>query len=163
MSEHIVRVQVEAVANLPIVRMTRDFEASAADLVRAHTDPALFVQWIGPSDRRAIIDRWDARTGGEYRYAAVSGEGVTRDEQWFHGSFHHIGPDRLVQTFTWEPMPEQVSLDTMTFEDLGQGWTRLHATSLVDSIEARDAMLASGMQVGVDQGYAALDRLLAAL
>jgi hypothetical protein len=49
----------------------------------------------------------------------------------------------------------------MWFEDLGDGRTRLHATSLVDSFESRDAMLASGMEVGVNDGYAKLDRLLA--
>ena len=49
----------------------------------------------------------------------------------------------------------------MWFEDLGDGWTRLHAQSLVDSIEARDAFLRSGMEAGISQGYAKLDQLLA--
>jgi uncharacterized protein YndB with AHSA1/START domain len=66
-----------------------------------------------------------------------------------------------VQTFTWEGMPEAVALETMTFEDLGNGWTRLHAASLTDSFEGRDAWLASGMEVGVNDGYAKLDALLA--
>ena len=49
----------------------------------------------------------------------------------------------------------------MTFEDLGDGRTRLHATSLCDSFEARDAWLRSGMEVGVNDGYAAIDGMLA--
>ncbi len=62
---------------------------------------------------------------------------------------------------TFEGMPDDVSLETLSFEDLGDGWTRLHAQSLVDSFEGRDAWLASGMEEGVDQGYAKLDALLA--
>jgi len=59
-------------------------------------------------------------------------------------------------------MPEGVALETLTFEDLGDGRTRLHATSLCDSFEARDKWLAGGMETGVDEGYGALDRLLEA-
>jgi uncharacterized protein YndB with AHSA1/START domain len=58
-------------------------------------------------------------------------------------------------------MPDEVALETMTFEDLGDGRTRLHAFSLCDSFEGRDAWLRSGMEVGVNDGYAAIDRLLA--
>ncbi|HET9498641.1 MAG TPA: SRPBCC family protein [Marmoricola sp.] len=148
---------IEAVPDLPVIRITREFSATPAQLVRAHTDPDLFVRWIGPDGMGVEIDRWDATTGGSYRYGNSRG-----DEQfWFYGSFHYVGPDRLVQTFTWEGMPEGVSLDTMTFEDLGAGRTRLVATSVVESIEARDGMLASGMEVGINDGYAKLDQMLA--
>ena len=78
------------------------------------------------------------------------------------GCFHTVGPDRIVQTFTWEGQPESVALETLVFEDLGDGCTRLHAMSLCDSFEVRDQWLASGMETGVDQGYGALDRLLEA-
>ncbi len=66
-----------------------------------------------------------------------------------------------MQTFTWEGMPDAVSLETVTFEDLGDGRTRLHALSLCDSFESRDQWLASGMEVGVNEGYAQLDQILA--
>ncbi len=79
----------------------------------------------------------------------------------FHGCFHDVREDRLVQTFTYEGFPDSVALETMTFEDLGDGRTRLHVHSLYDSYEGRDGMLSSGMDVGVNDGYAKLDRLLA--
>jgi uncharacterized protein YndB with AHSA1/START domain len=104
------------------------------------------------------IDYWDARTGGSWRYVAHRDGG----EFAFHGSFHDIRPGRLVQTFTYEGVPDSVALETITFEDLGDGRTRLHAQSLVDSFEARDAFVSSGMEVGIEQGYAKLDALLAA-
>ena len=148
---------IEADPEVPLIRMTRVFHATPAQLVRAHTDAELFVKWIGPEDTETRVTEWDARTGGSYRYVVRHGE----DEHGFRGCFHEIAEQRLVQTFTWEGMPEGVSLDTMWFEDLGDGRTRLHATSLVDSFAARDGILASGMEAGVNDGYAKLDQLLA--
>lgn len=103
------------------------------------------------------IVEWDARDGGAWRYVAGRGD----EEYAFRGCFHQITDDRIVQTFTWEAMPDDVSLETLRFEDLGDGYTRLHAQSLVDSFESRDAWLSSGMEVGVNDGYAKLDALLA--
>jgi uncharacterized protein YndB with AHSA1/START domain len=65
-----------------------------------------------------------------------------------------------VQTFTFEGDPDGVALETLWFEDLGDRRTRLRTQSLVDSFESRDAWLRSGMEVGVDEGYAKLDRML---
>lgn len=147
---------IAADAALPLIRITRDFTATVEQLMRAHLDPDLFVRWVGPDGMDTRVDRWDARDGGEWRYVS------TRDGQGyaFRGCFHRIGADTVVQTFTWEGMPEDVSLQTLRFEDLGEGRTRLHAQSLVDSFEGRDAWLRSGMETGVDQGYAKLDALV---
>jgi uncharacterized protein YndB with AHSA1/START domain len=156
-SAAITTARIEADPKVPIIHIVRDFRATPEQLVRAHTDPDVFARWVGPNGRTVTIDHWDARTGGSWRYLDVTDE----DRQAFRGCFHEVGPDRLVQTFTWEGMPEAVALETMTFETLGDGWTRLHATSLTDSFESRDAWLASGMEVGVNDGYAKLDALLA--
>lgn len=152
-------VTVEADPNVPLIRMTRDFRATPAQLFRAHTESALFAQWVGPDGFETTIDYWDARTGGSWRYVG-SRDGV---EYAFHGSFHEISPTRLVQTFTYEGAPDQVALETLWFEDLGDGRTRLHAQSLVDSFESRDAFLNSGMETGVEQGYLKLDAFLPAV
>ena len=121
-------------------------------------DPDLFAQWIGPNSVTTRIDKFDCRTGGSYRYAALR----DGEEFGFRGSFHEVRPAELiVQTFTYEGFPDGVALERLTFEDLGGGRTRLVATSLVDSFEGRDAFLASGMEVGVQEGYAKLDALLA--
>lgn len=142
---------------LPAINITRDFRATPAQLVQAHTDPELFRQWIGPAEATVQIDQWDCRTLGSYRYGCHLGG----QEYWFRGTFPMITDDTLVQTFCWEGMPEAIALETIRFEDLGEGWTRLHATSLCDSFEGRDQMLASGMDTGVHDGYAKLDTLLA--
>ncbi|SOC52271.1 SRPBCC domain-containing protein [Ornithinimicrobium cerasi] len=148
---------IEADATIPAIRITRDFRATPAQLLRAHTDPDLFARWVGPGEGSIRIDQWDARTLGSFRYVHVVGE----EEYGFRGTFPEVGEDRIVQTFCWEGMPEAIALETLTFEDLGDGRTRLHALSLCDSFEGRDQWLSSGMEVGVNDGYAKLDRLLA--
>ncbi len=155
-TDHITAARIEADPALPIIRITRDFHATTEQLHRAHTDPELYARWVGPDSISTRVDYWDARTGGSWRFVGGRGD----EEYAFHGSFHEVGPERIVQTFTWEGQPEGVSLETLTFEDLGDGWTRLHAQSLVESFESRDGWLESGMEVGVNDGYAKLDRIL---
>jgi len=150
---------IEADPNLPTIRIIRDFDAPREKVFRAWIEPDLVAQWLGPKSTEMRIDEWNARTGGNYRYAALrDGEEVAA----FYGSFHEVRPsERLVQTFTWEGMPDGVSLETMTFEDLEDGRTRTIGLSLVDNLDGRDAIMASGMEVGVYEGYEKLDALLA--
>lgn len=145
--------------DVPMVTITREFDAPPEKVYRAHTDPDLFAQWIGPEDLSNTIDRWDCRTGGEWRYVSHRND----EEYAFRGCFHEVrSPELIVQTFTYEGFPEGVSLERLELTDLGDGRTLLTATSLVDSFEARDAFVASGMEAGVQEGYRKLDRLLAA-
>ncbi len=144
---------IEADPRVPLIRTTRVFRATPEQLFRAHTDPGLYAAWVGPNSSQIVIDHWDARTGGSWRF--------TDGDQRFFGSFHRVTPARIVQTFAWEGMPDDVALETLTFIDLGDGTTRLIAESLTDSFEGRDAWMASGMESGVNEGYAKLDRLLA--
>ena len=156
---HRYQATIEADRTLPIIRITRDFDATIAQLMRAHLDPELFARWVGPHGSKMHILEWDATTGGRWRYEGTHGDNYFA----FHGCFHQVGTDRIVQTFTYDEMPDDVSLETLVFEDLGEGRTRLHGQSLVDSFEGRDQWLASGMETGVDDGYAKLDALIAEL
>ena len=153
------QASIEADPALPIIHITRDFDATPAELMRAHTDPELFARWVGPNDTKIEILAWDATQGGRWRYRGWL-DGV---EFGFHGCFHDVGDAHIVQTFTFDGQPDDVALETFRFEDLGDGRTRLHAQSLVDSFEGRDQWLASGMETGVDQGYAKLETLLEGL
>ena len=121
---------------VPAIHIWRDFAATPAQLFRAHTDPELFAQWIGPDDVGADIDPLGRP---RRRRLALHRARQRRREDFetaFRGCFHTVREDRIVQTFTWEGMPDGVALETMTFEDLGDGRTRLHAVSLCDSFEA---------------------------
>ncbi|MEU8234165.1 SRPBCC family protein [Actinoplanes sp. NPDC048967] len=152
----ITETSIEADPKVPVIRLSRDFEATPEQLFRAHTDPELFARWVGPDGMTTRIEHWDATSGGSWRYVSVR-DGT---EYGFHGCFHEVRVDRIVQTFTYDGEPDGVSLGTMWFEDLGGGRTRLRTQSLVDSFEARDAWLRSGMEVGLDQGYAKLERMI---
>ena len=152
-----VEAAIEADPVVPLIHIRRDFQATPAQLLRAHTDPELFARWVGPAGTSTRIVEWDARTGGSWRLVGSNGG----EDFAFRGTFHEVRPGRIVQTFTWEGMPDDVSLETLDFIDLGDGTTRLHARSLCDSFEGRDAWLASGMESGVNDGYAKIDALLA--
>jgi uncharacterized protein YndB with AHSA1/START domain len=150
--------QIIADADLPIVRIVREFDAPPEKVFRAHADPELLVRWLGPHELEMHIDHHDCRTGGSYRYVHSGGG----EEYGFFGSFHEVrAPELIVQTFAFEGAPDWVTLDRLVLEDLGDGRTRLTASSLFDSFEGRDGMLASGMDVGVNEGYEKLDALLA--
>jgi uncharacterized protein YndB with AHSA1/START domain len=158
MSTRTHETEITADPNVPAVRITREFDAPREKVFRAHTDPDLVVQWLGPRDTEMRIDHYDCRTGGSYRYVAIT-DGV---EYGFFGSFHEVRPSEvIVQTFTFEGEPDGVALERLVLEDLGDGRSRLTSTSLLDSFEGRDAMIASGMEVGVREGYEKLDELLA--
>ncbi len=150
--------QIVADPDVPLIRITREFDFPREQVFRAHTDPELFARWVGPRGTETRIDVFDCRPGGSYRFVSVA-EG---EEYGFRGCFHDVRPDELiVQTFTFEGMPDGVALEKFHLEDLGDGRCRLTSTSLCDSFADRDAMLSSGMDVGVNEGYAKLDALLA--
>ncbi|MFD0277603.1 SRPBCC family protein [Kitasatospora sp. NPDC127111] len=159
-STHHHETRIDADPALPTIRIVREFDAPPERVFRAWTDPELVTRWLGPEGLTMKIDVWEARTGGRYRYSALS-EGATIAS--FYGSFHEVRPNsRLVQTFTYEGEPDGVFLETMLFEPLGAGRTRITGLSVTDTIAARDALIASGMERGVVEGYAKLDALLAA-
>lgn len=115
---------------VPLVRITRDFDAPVARVFRAHVDPDLLARWLGPRGSTMTIEHFDCRAGGGYRYSDRGADYEAR----FYGSFHDVREDELiVQTFTFEGMPDGVALEKLTFTDLGDGRTRLVTTSLVDS------------------------------
>lgn len=149
---------IEADPDVPTVRIVREFDAPRELVYRAHVEPELVAQWMGPHSIGMDIDVWDIRTGGEYRYTATrEGEEVAH----FYGAVHRVNEnEKIVQTFGFEEMPDAVSLDTLVFHELPDGRTRLEALSVVYDFESRAGMLASGMEVGVNEGYDAPDALL---
>lgn len=151
--------RLEAHQGTQTVSIIRDFAATPSEVFRAHTDPELFVKWCGPDTITNTIREWNATTGGNWSYIATDDNGEYR----FFGSFHEIREnERIVQTFTFEGFPDGVNLEILTLTDLGGGRTRLNSTSIFDSVESRDGMVASGMEHGIVDGYNKLDALLAA-
>jgi uncharacterized protein YndB with AHSA1/START domain len=149
---------IDAPEGVPWIDFTREFDAPVAAVFNAHRDPELVRQWLGPNGYEMTVERWDFVTGGGYRYTHRNPEGM---EFGFHGLFHTIRDDEFaVQTFEFEGAPDQVAIEFMTFEDLGNGRCRLRGRSIGRTVEGRDAMVASGMGKGMREGYERLEALL---
>jgi len=116
-------------------------------------------QWWGRGNK-LVIERLEVERGGHWRFVEHGPDGV----HGFEGRFREVSPpERLVYTFEWDGMPGYVIIEDTTFVDLGDGRTNVVTTSQFYSTEERDGMLASGMEGGLNESYAALDRLLATL
>jgi uncharacterized protein YndB with AHSA1/START domain len=140
------------------IRVERIFDAPRDRVFAAYTDPELIPQWWGPRSVTTIVEEMDATTGGIWRFVMRNEDG---SETVFRGVFREVtAPERIVQTFEWDGMPGHVSVDSATFEDLGDR-TRIVTASIFHTPEERDGMVDAGMEHGMNETYARLDELLA--
>jgi uncharacterized protein YndB with AHSA1/START domain len=139
----------------------REFEAPAALLFRAHTEQALFAQWIGPRGSACQFDHFTAAIGGSFRYTV--GAGVSSFT--FFGSYHEVtAPTRLVHTWEFEGEPGRPTLESLTFVDLPGGRCRLEGLSIYTSREHCAETLEWDLSGnGMDENFARLDELLPTL
>jgi uncharacterized protein YndB with AHSA1/START domain len=140
--------------------ITREFDASRELVFKAHIDPKLYVQWLGPHGYEMTLETFEPVSGGRYRYIHKNKEG---NEFGFHGVFHEMSEELMIQTFEFEGLPERghVILDTMRLESLPGNRTRITIQSVYQSVADRDGMVQSGMERGVNEGYERLDEVLA--
>jgi uncharacterized protein YndB with AHSA1/START domain len=142
------------------IHVERVFAAPRDRVFAVYTDPELIPEWWGPHGTTTIVDRMDVRPGGGWRFVSRDSDG---SETAFRGTYREIAPpERIVQTFEWEGMPGHVSVETATFEDLGDH-TRVRTVALFNTTEDRDGMIASGMEGGLNETYDRLDAVLARL
>jgi uncharacterized protein YndB with AHSA1/START domain len=139
------------------IRVERMFEAPRDRVFATYIDPALIGEWWGPRGTTAEVDRMDVRAGGSWRFVIHDSDG---SQTGFRGIYREVTPsERIVQTFEWEGMPGHVSLETATFEDLGER-TKVTMVSIFHTPQERDGMLESGMEGGMNDTYDRLDELL---
>ena len=141
------------------VRIERIFDAPRHLVWRAFTEPGLVAQWWGRGNK-LVVERLEVERGGHWRFVEHHEGGI----DGFEGRFREVVPlERLAYTFEWDGMPGYSVVDTVTFEELGDKQTRVVTTSQFFRQEELEGMLDSGMVEGLNQSYAALDRLLATL
>lgn len=141
------------------IRIERIFNAPRDRVWKAMTDPKLVAQWWGRGNK-LDVEKLEVVRGGHWRFVEHSDHG----DHGFEGRFAEVTPpERIVQTFEWDGMPGHVALETCTLEDLGDGRTRVVTISLFLNVQDRDGMMDSGMEGGLNESYAALDRVLAAM
>jgi len=142
------------------IRAERIFDAPRDRVWRAYTEPDLIAQWWGRGNK-LVIERLEVERGGHWRFVEHTEDGGAHG---FEGRYREVTPqERLVYTFEWDGMPGHVAVDTATFEDLGDGRTKVVTTAIFHTAEERDGMLNSGMERGLGESYVALDKLLASL
>ena len=134
----------------------RTFDAPRDIVFRALTDPSLVPSYWGPAKYAVEVDVMEPRAGGRWRYVTRAADG---GEHAFHGVYHEVTPERIVQTNEYEGYPGEVSLETATLEER-DGQTYYTGVSLASSVQARDAMVASGMEGGARELYDRLDELV---
>jgi len=142
--------------------ITREFDGPIELIFRAFTEADLFVRWLGPRGYEMQLATFEPRSGGMYRYIHKDREG---NDFVFQGVFHEISPERMIQTFEFEGLPERghVLLDSMELKALPGGRTRIVVHSIFQSVADRDGMIEAGMERGLTEGYERLDELLATM
>ena len=155
-----VKVDITAEPGKQEILIIREFDAPRELVFKAFTDPQLYVQWIGPRGMKTDLGRFEQRDGGSWRYVQTDEEG---NKFAFHGVNHEVkAPERIIGTFEFEGLPEtgHVILQTAKLEELPGDRTKLISQSVFQSVEDRDGMLASGMEMGVNESYDRLDEVL---
>ena len=137
---------------------TREFAAPVALVFRAHVEPELFAQWVGPRGTSCAMRHFDARTGGAFSY-------VIADNFAFFGSYHEVtAPTRIVHSWEFEGDSGRPTLETLTFVDLGPSRCRIEGLSLYTSAKQCAEMLAYDQSgEGMDENFERLDALLSTL
>ncbi|MBA2363375.1 MAG: SRPBCC family protein [Chloroflexia bacterium] len=154
------KTQIIAEPGTQQILINREFDAPRELLFRAHTDPEMLVQWLGPRQLTLTVDRLDVCDGGTWRFIHRDANG---NEYAFHGVHHGLPSlDGIVRTFEFEGAPGYVSLETMTFEEC-EGRTMVHQNVVFQTVEGRNGMIQSGMESGVNESMERLDELLATL
>ena len=140
--------------------ITREFEAPRELVFRAHTDPEIYVRWLGPRDLTTTLETFEPVSGGRWCFIQKDKDG---NEFRFHGVNHDVtAPERIIGTFEFDGLPEagHVILETTKFEALPAGRTRVTTQSVYQSVDDRDGMIAAGMESGVVDGHERLDEIL---
>lgn len=140
--------------------VTRVFDARAELVFKAFTTPELVKRWWGFETSEWLVCEIDLREGGQWRFVVREGD----MEVGFHGEYREIaGPHRLVSTEMYEgvpdPEPEDYALNTMTLDE-HDGVTTMTLLVRFASQEGRDAVLATGMESGMQVSYDRLDDLV---
>jgi uncharacterized protein YndB with AHSA1/START domain len=139
--------------------ITRVFNAPRDMVYRAFTEPELYEHWLGPRRLKMTLEKFEPRAGGSWRYIHEDENG---NKFGFHGVYHEMSPELMIDTFEFEGLPEKghVSLETLKLEEMPGGKTRMTEQSVFQTVADRDGMAQSGMEEGINESYERLDELL---
>jgi uncharacterized protein YndB with AHSA1/START domain len=145
------------------ILITREFAAPKHLVYRAFTTPELVKHWWGGRRGEVTLAEIDLRVGGTWRYVMNASSGGF--EVGFHGEYREVVTDeRIVSTEVYEGAPEGAgeTLNTATFTEV-DGRTTLQILVVAPSREVRDAIIDSGMEVGMQEGMDLLEQVAISL
>jgi uncharacterized protein YndB with AHSA1/START domain len=147
------------------ILIRREFDAPKHLVFEAYTKPEHIRRWWSGGHGEVTVAEVDLREGGTWRYAMNVSEGGF--EIAFHGEFREIVPnERIVNTEVFEGMPdgtgggEALNIVTFTEQD---GRTTLEVLVEMPDQESRDALLATGMETGMQASYNLLEQVAVTL
>ena len=154
-------LQVSTPTDTTIV-LTRTFNAPRRLVWEAMTVPVRMRRWmLAPPGWTLAVCECEARVGGKLRLAWKSED--ADPVMTLRGEFTEVIPhERMVHTETMVlGSGETIGslLETHEFSEKN-GVTTMRITQTYDSKEARDDAIASGMDQGMEAGYAQLDALV---
>ena len=148
------------------ILITREFDAPRRLVWEAWTTPELVKRWWHARRGEVTVVEIDLRVGGRWRSVMIANDGT---KVAFHGEYHEIVPtDRIVSTEVFEGLPEgmdpeeHASLNTVTFTE-ANGRTTLAMLLQYVSKADRDAVIASGMEAGLQDALDLLEEVSASL
>jgi uncharacterized protein YndB with AHSA1/START domain len=156
----------KAVVTLPAddqILITREFDAPAALVWRALTEPELVKRWWAGERGEVTLAEIDLRVGGTWRYVMVAKTPDAEFEVGFHGEYHElVEPERIVSTEVFEGMPDASSFNTTTLVE-ADGRTTLQTLVQHASQEHRDGHINSGMEGGMQEAFDRLENVARSL
>lgn len=151
-------LKIKVPAGKQEIIITRLFNAPRDLVFKTYNDPSLRASWWGPKDLETKVEKMDARPGGNWRIIQNDSAG---NGYAFHGLYHTVlEPERLAFTFEFEGMPGHVSLESLKFEELPGGKTKVTDTTVFQTLEDRNGMVEAGMEKGVVESYTRFAGLL---
>jgi uncharacterized protein YndB with AHSA1/START domain len=147
-------------ADEPVIITSRFFKAPPELIFDAWTNPKHLANWWGPRRLELVGCDVDLRVGGAWRFVSRAPDG---QEFAFRGEYLEVDqPHRLVATWIWEGMPDDVAVETLTLEAV-DGGTMVHSEARHTTLAARDQHVENGMEGGLTESYKRLDELVESL
>ena len=143
-----------------VMTSTAVIAAPAAAVHRSYVESDLLVRWWGPQELTSKVETWEPKAGGSWRIVHVDPAG---GEYGFHGVFHSVTDTQIVWTFEFEGAPGNVSMQTVTLEDLGDGTTKVTDQAVFQTEFARDMMSNTGARDFAPVGMAQLQAVAQSL
>lgn len=139
------------------VRISRVINAPRVKIWQAHTDPKIIVQWWGPRKYQTVVDKLDAKVGGEWKFINRADGKI----HVFYGKFQEIRePEHIALTFIYQPFPDQVVIETLSLGELPDGKTKMTTRSKYPSLTALEGMIGEGMEKGAHETWDRLAELV---